>query len=195
MAPKKQNNKKDFRKKDSLKTVNPLNTTNDVLTAARKNKTTKTGSKIKKLKLAKQKNFVLKDVGVVVVVGDGVAKVIGLKGIKAGEFVFFKNNKSKKVIQGIALNLEKEYVSVAIFGNETLVDEGTQVRRGFRLVSVPTGKALLGRVIDPLGNVIDGQKILKLRAKNYFPIEAKAPGIITRQTVNEPVQTGITCYW
>jgi proton translocating ATP synthase F1 alpha subunit len=88
--------------------------------------------------------------------------------------------------------LETNSVSVAIFGNERLVSQGTQVARGGRLVSVPTGEALLGRVVDALGNVIDGKTPLKIAQNKYYPIEVKAPGIITRQTVNQPVQTGIT---
>src|SRR6185437_12803554 len=96
------------------------------------------------------------------------------------------------MVTGIALNLENNSVSVAIFGNERVVSQGTQVSRGGRLVSVPTGQALLGRVFDALGNVIDGRTIIKVPKNQYYPIEVKAPGIITRQTVNQPVQTGIT---
>jgi proton translocating ATP synthase F1 alpha subunit len=128
----------------------------------------------------------------VVSVGDGVAKITGLKNIQSGEFVVFKTTQKNQVVTGIALNLETNSVSVAIFGNERLVSQGTQVARGGRLVSVPTGDALLGRVVDALGNVIDGRNALKIPQNKYYPIEVKAPGIITRQTVNQPVQTGIT---
>jgi F-type H+-transporting ATPase subunit alpha len=138
--------------------------------------------------------------GLVVSVGDGVAKVSGLKNIQSGEFVTFSNaisendssKNNSKIIAGIALNLEAEYVSVAIFGNDRAVREGDYVKRGYTLVSVPTGENLLGRVVDALGNPIDGKGTLGVEKNNYFPIEVKAPGIITRKTVNEPVQTGIT---
>jgi proton translocating ATP synthase F1 alpha subunit len=128
----------------------------------------------------------------VVSVGDGVAKITGLKNIQSGEFVVFKTTQKNQVVTGIALNLETNSVSVAIFGNERLVSQGTQVSRGGRLVSVPTGDVLLGRVVDALGNVIDGRTVFKVPHNRYYPIEVKAPGIITRQTVNQPVQTGIT---
>jgi len=125
-------------------------------------------------------------------VGDGVAKITGLKNIQSGEFVVFKTTQKNQIVTGIALNLENNSVSVAIFGNERVVSQGTQVSRGGRLVSVPTGQALLGRVVDALGNVIDGRTVIKIAKNQYYPIEVKAPGIITRQTVNQPVQTGIT---
>jgi proton translocating ATP synthase F1 alpha subunit len=88
--------------------------------------------------------------------------------------------------------LEKKFISVAIFGNERLVSQGTQVARSSRLVNVPTGDNLLGRVIDPLGNILDGRGNLNILPKQYSAVEVKAPGIIKRQTVNEPVQTGIS---
>jgi proton translocating ATP synthase F1 alpha subunit len=128
----------------------------------------------------------------VVSVGDGVAKITGLKNIQSGEFVIFKTSQKNQVVTGIALNLEANSVSVAIFGNERLVSQGTQVSRGGRLVSVPTGEILLGRVVDALGNVVDGRGMLNIPQSQYYAIEVKAPGIITRQTVNQPVQTGIT---
>jgi hypothetical protein len=95
----------------------------------------------------------LTETGVVVSVGDGVAKVIGLNDVQAGEFVVFPNAAGTGVIKGIALNLETEFVSVAIFGNERLISEGDEVQRGFSLVAVPTGPALNGRVIDALGKI------------------------------------------
>lgn len=150
-----------------------------------------TGRKTKNLGKATDFNIPsLTEVGVVISVGDGVAKVIGLSNVQAGEFVVFKNG-SKQVIKGIALNLESDFTSVAIFGNDRLISEGDEVQRGFTLVSVPTGPQLLGRVIDALGNTIDGGAPLTVGPEMYFPIEIKAPGIISRQTVNQPVQTGI----
>jgi len=137
-----------------------------------------------------------KEIGHVISMGDGVARIIGLTKLQAGEFVTFvtKNNTGIKdqAVTGIALNLENKTVSVAIFGNERLVSQGTEVHRGLRLVSVPTGEILLGRVIDALGNAIDGRGALNVPSNDYSPIEVKAPGIITRQTINQPVQTGIT---
>jgi len=123
---------------------------------------------------------------------DGVAKINGLTRIQAGEIVTFKTGVKDKMITGIVLNLENDFISVAIFGNERLVGQGTEAERGLKFVSVPRGEMLLGRVIDPLGNAIDGRGALKLKVENLFPIEIKAPGIIKRKTVKEPVQTGIT---
>jgi F-type H+-transporting ATPase subunit alpha len=139
-----------------------------------------------------QKNIILEDVGVVTSVSDGVAKIIGLKTVRAGEYVIFNNKKTSSTIRGIALNLEREFVLVAIFASESLIGQGDTVTRGHRLVNVPIGPQLLGRVVDALGNKIDGGSALKIKKKNYKAIEIKAPGIVTRQTVNEPVQTGIT---
>jgi len=136
--------------------------------------------------------MILKETGVVISVGDGVAKIIGLKNVRAGEYVIFTSNATSTPVKGIALNLETEFVLVAIFGNERLIGEGNTVKRGYKLVNVPTGPQLLGRVIDALGNKIDGGTNIKVKRKNYKAIEIKAPGIVTRQTVNEPVQTGIT---
>jgi proton translocating ATP synthase F1 alpha subunit len=152
----------------------------------------KATSKIKKFFEQKSGKIQWEEYGLVISVGDGVAKIMGLKNIQSGEFVVFKTTQKNQIVTGIALNLETNSVSVAIFGNERLVSQGTQVSRGGRLVSVPTGEILLGRVVDALGNVIDGRNILKVPQNQYYPIEVKAPGIITRQTVNQPVQTGIT---
>ena len=143
-------------------------------------------------KTISRKKHLWQELGNIVSMGDGVAKVIGLKNVQFGEAVRFISKKSPKPINGLVLNLGKKYVLIAIFGNERLIGQGTQVRRTSRLVSVPVGEMLLGRVIDALGNLIDGKGFIKIAQKNYFALEAKAPGIITRQTVNQPVQTGIT---
>jgi proton translocating ATP synthase F1 alpha subunit len=124
--------------------------------------------------------------------GDGVAKVRGLKNIQFGESVLFVPRPPLKPMNGLVLNLGKQYALIAIFGNERLLGEGTEVRRTAKLVSVPIGKALLGRVIDALGHLIDGKGTLRFSQKKMYALEAKAPGIITRQTVNQPVQIGIT---
>jgi proton translocating ATP synthase F1 alpha subunit len=148
-------------------------------------------SKETALKLKQKINFQAKesekfrDYGVVLSIGDGVAKVNGLDKIQVGELVTFKNN-----INGIALNLEKNFVGIAIFGNDSLVSEGDSVKRSFSILSIPTGATLLGRVVDSLGNTIDGLKD-QSSTKKLRQIEVKAPGIIDRESVKEPVQTGI----
>jgi F-type H+-transporting ATPase subunit alpha len=126
----------------------------------------------------------LLEIGTVLTVGDGIAKVYGLDNVQAGEMVEFPNN-----IQGMALNLEEDNVGVVIFGDDRNVKEGDTVKRTGQIVQVPTGKGLLGRVVDALGNPIDGKGPLK--DVEYRKIEVKAPGIIARKSVHEPVQTGI----
>jgi proton translocating ATP synthase F1 alpha subunit len=145
---------------------------------------------VSKILATKKKKW--KEIGHIISMGDGVAKVIGLKKVQFGESVSFRTKKNEKPINGIVLNLGKQYALVAIFGNERILGQGTEVRRTSKLVSVPVGEMLLGRVIDALGNIIDGKGFIKISRKNKFALEAKAPGIITRQTVNQPVQTGIT---
>ena len=125
------------------------------------------------------------EVGKVLTVGDGIARVYGLDNVQAGEMVEF-NDGSK----GMALNLESDNVGVVIFGDDRQIKEGDIVKRTKSIVDVPVGKELLGRVVDGLGNPIDGkgtlsEKILRKR------VEVKAPGIIPRQSVNEPMQTGL----
>lgn len=112
---------------------------------------------------------------------------MGLSALQAGEFVTFVGEQE---ITGIALTLSKGEAVVAVFGNERLIGQGTRVKRGFNLVGVPTGKKLLGRVIDALGNPIDGLQD-KLEISKLYAIDVRAPGIITRQTVRQPLQTGI----
>ena len=124
--------------------------------------------------------------GFVLSTGDGVAKVAGLTTVKAGELVKFQKN-----VKGVALNLERGFVRVAIFGAYNLVSQGDRVIRSRSIISIPTGPKLLSRVIDSLGNTIDGGLKLRHHPKNYSLVEVKAPGIIDRQSVNEPVQTGI----
>lgn len=122
--------------------------------------------------------------GVVVAVGDGIARVYGLDNVQAGELVTFANG-----IKGMALNLGTDNVGVVIFGNDRDIKEGDQVKRTQKILDVPIGKGLLGRVVDGLGNPIDGKGPLK----NFklSQVEVKAPGIVTRQPVSEPMQTGI----
>ena len=124
------------------------------------------------------------EIGKVLSVGDGIARVHGLDEIKAGEMVEFDGG-----IAGMALNLEKDNVGIVIFGSDKDIKEGDIVKRTGSIVDVPSGKGLLGRVVDALGNPIDGKGALKnvKRAR----VETKAPGIMPRQSVHEPMQTGL----
>mgnify|MGYP000370190129 FL=1 len=124
------------------------------------------------------------EVGQVLSVGDGIARIHGLDNVQAGEMVEFANG-----IQGMALNLEADNVGVVIFGSDAEIREGDTVKRTGTIVDVPVGKELLGRVVDGLGNPIDGKGPLKTTKRSR--VEVKAPGIIPRQSVNEPVQTGL----
>ena len=124
------------------------------------------------------------EVGTVLSVGDGIARVYGLDKVQAGEMVEFPGG-----IKGMALNLEMDYVGISIFGNDTGIKEGDTVKRTGEIVDVSVGKELLGRVVDGLGNPIDGKGTINAKEKRR--IELKAPGIIPRQSVFEPMQTGI----
>ncbi len=124
------------------------------------------------------------EVGTVLAVGDGIARVHGLDNVQAGETLEFDNG-----IKGLALNLEVDNVGIVIFGDSRLVKEGDRVRRTGEIMSVPVGKGMLGRVVDAMGNPIDGKGPLK--DVQQARLEVKAPGIIARQSVSEPVQTGI----
>ncbi len=124
------------------------------------------------------------EVGTVLSVGDGIARVYGLDKVQAGEMVEFPGG-----IKGMALNLEMDNVGVSIFGDDTGIKEGDTVKRTGEIVDVPVGKELLGRVVDGLGNPIDGKGPIQSSEKRR--IELKAPGIIPRQSVSEPMQTGI----
>jgi F-type H+-transporting ATPase subunit alpha len=131
-----------------------------------------------------EKRLDVSETGTVVAVGDGVAKVYGLEKAMAGELVDFGNG-----VSGMILNLEEESVGIAILGDDTQVKEGTTVKRTNKIVQVPVGEELLGRVVNALGIPIDGKGDLK--AKNFRKVEVKAPGIVARQSVNEPLQTGL----
>ena len=124
------------------------------------------------------------ETGTVLAVGDGVAKIYGLDKVMAGELVDFGNN-----VSGMILNLEELSVGAVILGDETQIREGSIVKRTGKIVQVPVGKELLGRVVNALGQAIDGQGDIK--AKESRLIEVKAPGIIDRKSVHEPLQTGI----
>lgn len=124
------------------------------------------------------------DIGYVLQAGDGIARIYGLEGATSGELLDFGNN-----IFGMALNLEEDNVGCVLFGGEEEVKEGTIVKRTKRMVEVPAGDALIGRVVDPLGRPLDGKG--EIKADKFRPIEFLAPGVIDRKSVNKPVQTGI----
>ncbi len=124
------------------------------------------------------------ETGTVILVGDGIARVYGLRGCMAGELLEFDDGSF-----GMAQNLEEETVSVAVLSDNNAIREGTAVRRTGRVLSVPVGEAFLGRVVDALGNPIDGKG--PIAAAGTRPIEAPAPGIIERESVSVPLQTGI----
>merc|ERR1712212_5419 len=126
----------------------------------------------------------LEETGRVLSIGDGIARVYGLKNIQAEEMVEFSSG-----LKGMALNLEPDNVGVVVFGNDKLIKEGDVVKRTGATVDVPVGTEILGRVVDALGNPIDGKGPIDCKEK--FRVGLKAPGIIPCQSVKEPMQTGI----
>jgi F-type H+-transporting ATPase subunit alpha len=124
------------------------------------------------------------EVGQVLSVGDGIARIYGLDKVQAGEMVEFPGG-----VQGMALNLERDNVGVVIFGDDRAIKEGDTVKRTGNIVEVPVGPELLGRVVDGLGNPIDGKGPIK--AKEMRQVDVKAPGIIPRKSVHEPMSTGL----
>ena len=132
----------------------------------------------------------LYEVGRVISAGDGIARIYGLSHAMLGELVEFEIAALKrKPLTGIVLNLEQDIVGVAVLGDENYVKEGDLVRRTKKVASVPVGDSLLGRIVDALGNAIDGNA--DIAVQGIRPIEVKAPGIIERKNVHEPLQTGI----
>ena len=127
----------------------------------------------------------ISEIGKVLSVGDGIARVYGLDNVQAGEMVEFQDNS-----KGMALNLESDNVGIVIFGDDKSIKEGDTVKRTGSIVDVPVGKELLGRVVDALGNPIDGKENLEKNIKRKR-VEVKAPGIIPRKSVGEPMQTGL----
>jgi F-type H+/Na+-transporting ATPase subunit alpha len=124
------------------------------------------------------------DVGVVIEAGDGIARVHGLSNCLAGELVEFENG-----AMGLALNLEEDTVGIMVLGDYTTLGEGAEVRSTGRIVQVPVGEALIGRVVDPLGNPIDGKG--PISTDKMLPVERIAPGVVARQSVDTPVVTGV----
>src|SRR4026209_2282359 len=123
------------------------------------------------------------EVGQVLSVGDGIARVYGLDNVQAGELVEFENG-----VRGMTLNLEQDNVGIVIFGSDREIKEGQTVKRTGAIVDVPVGKGLLGRVVDALGNPIDGKG--PIQASERKQVDVKAPGIIPRKSVHEPIAAG-----
>src|ERR1700730_6136757 len=130
------------------------------------------------------KKIEVSETGTVLTVGDGVARGYGLDNAMAGELVQFPHD-----VYGIVLNLEKDSVGIALFGEDSAVKEGDIVKRTGKIFEVPVGDAVLGRVVNPLGIPLDGKGPIK--GTSSRKVEIKAPGIVARQSVKEPLQTGI----
>ena len=127
----------------------------------------------------------LNEIGTVLEVGDGIARVFGLSDAQYGELVSFGGG-----LEGMVLNLEEDHVGIVLLGSSNRVKEGDSVKRTGRISSIKVGENIIGRVVDTLGNPIDGKG--EIKGKTYeLPLERKAPGVIFRQPVNEPLQTGI----
>ena len=131
-----------------------------------------------------EKEVDVSETGVVLSVGDGIARIYGLEKVMMSELVEFPNG-----VLGLVLNLEEDNVGVAILGEDKGIKEGDMVKRTKRIIQVPVGEGLLGRVVNPLGEPLDGKG--PIEAKEYRPIERKAPGVVERQPVKEPLRTGI----
>lgn len=129
-----------------------------------------------------------RETGVVVQIGDGIARIDGLKGVMAGELLEFIAEDGR-IVYGLAQNLEEEEVGAVLLGDLTAIKENDQVRTTGKILEVPSGHAMLGRVVNPLGMPIDGKG--PIEAEGYRPVEFKAPGVHERQPVEEPMQTGI----
>ena len=131
-----------------------------------------------------KKSLELAEWGQVISVGDGVCRAFGLKNVMLGEIVSFEGG-----AQALALNLEQDSVSLVLLGSESEIKEGDRAYRTEKIIQVPVGPALLGRVVNTLGQALDG--LGEIKAKNFEPLEKKAPGIIAREPVTEPLQTGL----
>src|SRR6516162_7755514 len=124
------------------------------------------------------------EVGSIISVGDGIARIYGLEKVMSGEMLAFPHN-----VFGLVLNLEEEEVGAVLLGESTELKEGDVVRRTNTIMSVPVGEALIGRVVNPLGEPVDDQGAINTKLRN--PLEKIAPGVLDRQPVREPLQTGI----
>jgi len=128
----------------------------------------------------------LEEIGKVLAIGDGIARVHGLQQVQAGEMVEFDSG-----LRGMALNLENDNVGVVVFGNDRAIKEGDTVKRTGAIIDIPVGEGMLGRVVDGLGDPIDGKGVITDVTRQR--IEVKAPGIIARQSVHEPMESGLKC--
>ncbi len=124
------------------------------------------------------------ETGSVISVGDGIARIHGLEKVMAGELIEFPHN-----VSGIAMNLEEDQVGAVLLGDYTVIREGDEVKRTSRIMSIPVGEGMVGRVVDALGAPIDGKG--PIHADAFNPVERLAPGVIDRRPVKEPLQTGI----
>ena len=131
-----------------------------------------------------EKEIDIYDVGTVLQVGDGIARLYGLSKVMASELIEFPND-----VFGMVLNLEEDNVGCILFGDDTKIKEGDTVKRTKRVASMPVGEAILGRVINPLGQPIDGRGTIT--TDKFSPLERKALGVIQRQPVKQPLQTGL----
>ncbi|HWS15541.1 MAG TPA: hypothetical protein VN450_05035, partial [Candidatus Methylomirabilis sp.] len=131
-----------------------------------------------------EKRIDVAETGVVLSVGDGIARVHGLEKAMAGELLDFPSD-----VRGMVLNLEEDNVGVVLLGEDQLIKEGDTVRRTGRIVEVPCGDAMVGRVVNALGQPVDGRG--PVETKDFRRVEIKAPGIVKRQPVKEPLQTGL----
>ncbi|MET0342001.1 MAG: F0F1 ATP synthase subunit alpha, partial [Polyangiales bacterium] len=139
---------------------------------------------IKKQIASYEKTVEVLETGTVLTVGDGIARVYGLEGAMAGELIEFPGE-----LMGMVLNLEEDNVGAAIFGDDKHIREGDTVKRTGRIIDVQVGPALVGRVVNALGQPVDGKG--PIESEHRRRVEIKAPGIMVRQTVNEPMQTGL----
>src|SRR5512136_1479533 len=126
----------------------------------------------------------LRETGIVISIGDGIARIYGLENSMAGELLEFPHN-----ITGMVLNLEEDNIGAVVFGEDYKIKEGDLVKRTSRIAQVPVGEALIGRVVDALGNPIDGKG--PIETTEFRNVEQTAPGVVVRQPVKEPIQTGI----
>jgi F-type H+-transporting ATPase subunit alpha len=131
----------------------------------------------------------VREVGTVIQVGDGIARVEGLKGAMAGELLEFVSSDTGRVVMGMALNLDRDEIGAVLMGETSLIKENDTVRTTGRIIEVPSGRGFLGRIVNPLGEPLDGKG--PIEADGYRPVEFKAPGVVERKGVHEPLQTGI----
>src|SRR5215467_5495470 len=135
-------------------------------------------------KILREQIVAVEEVGSVISVGDGIARIHGLEKVMSGEMIEFPHN-----VFGIALNLEEDEVGAVLLGEYTAIKEGDTVKRTNTIMSVPVGEALVGRVVNPLGVPVDDKGPIAAKQRN--PLERIAPGVLDRQPVREPLQTGI----